>query len=142
MSSYLISQRSMIFKAPLLSFVRKEEGGERTEGQSIFAFLHLLLKISYEISHLGEEKRKTPCCSLSVFLSLSTPHTRLLNAVIILDATTTKWTKGTVWKRHQVKLGLTIYPQSSKNMYVYNLRIWHWSKTAGILLPTPILIKH
>ena len=30
------------FKAPLLSFVRKEEGGERTEGQCIFAFLHLL----------------------------------------------------------------------------------------------------
>lgn len=65
----------MIFKAPLLSFVRKEEGGERTEGQSIFAFLHLLLKISYEISHLGEEKKKDTLLFFVCFpLPLHPPH--------------------------------------------------------------------
>lgn len=63
--------------------------GKEQKAKASFAFLHLLLKISYEISHLGGRKRHPAV--LCLFSSPSPPPTpRLLNAVIILDATTTK----------------------------------------------------
>lgn len=126
------------FKAPLLSFVRKEGRWGKNRRP-----MHLCLSSSSTKNKLWNKplrgRKKRHPAVLCLFSSPSPPPTpRLLNAVIILDATTTKWTKGTVWKRHQVKLGPPLYPQSFKNMSMYI--IWDSDNDHEQLefyLPTP-----
>lgn len=115
----LLSQRSTIVKSP--AFFCQQEGRGRwgkNRSQYIFAFLHLLLKISYEISHLGRgEKRDTLLFFVCFPLAhhpprQPPPHTQTPKCRHHSGCHNYYTNKRPRMERHQVKLGLDLHPQS------------------------------